>query len=105
MGVLLYREYFLEIRQQHDTICNLLVNSFSKSNGMLESKVFLLKRFVTNLDFEQAMKFLEAVEKGIFDSSRGNILVQTLNVVKSACLLIELLEKVKAHFSYVDRRV
>jgi hypothetical protein len=50
------------------------VNSFAKSNGQLESKVFLLKRFINNLNFEQAMKFLEAVEKGIFDSSRGNIL-------------------------------
>jgi hypothetical protein len=40
------------------------------------------------------MNFLEAIENGIKDSSRGNILVQTLNVVKSACMLIELLERV-----------
>jgi hypothetical protein len=51
------------------------------------------------------MKFLEAVETGIYDSSRGNILAQTLNVVKSACLLIELIEKIKGQFSYVYRRV
>ena len=41
------------------------------------------------------MKFLTAIEDRIYDSSRGNILIQTLNVVKSACLIIELLMKVK----------
>jgi len=33
MAVLLYREYFLEIKNQHDKIATLLVNSFSKANG------------------------------------------------------------------------
>jgi NADH:ubiquinone oxidoreductase subunit E len=49
--------------------------------------------------------FLEAVEDRINDSSRGNLLVHTLNVLKSACLLIELLELVKNQFSYMTRRV
>ncbi len=51
------------------------------------------------------MAFLEAVEDRINDSSRGNLLVHTLNVLKSACLLIELLELVKNQFSYMTRRV
>ncbi len=51
------------------------------------------------------MSFLEAVEDRINDSSRGNLLVHTLNVLKSACLLIELLELVKKHFSFMTRRV
>jgi hypothetical protein len=41
------------------------------------------------------MKFLEAIEERLHDSSRGNILIHTLNVVKAGCLIIELLEKVK----------
>ena len=33
MGVLLYREYFLEITDRKDYICTLLVNGFAKANG------------------------------------------------------------------------
>ena len=46
MGVLLYREYFLEIKEDQDRIARLLVNGFSKANGQLEAKCFLLKRFI-----------------------------------------------------------
>ena len=62
MGVLLYREYFLEITKRNPekadddkyqaSICTLLVNSFSKANGQLESKVYLFKRFIDKLTFE-----------------------------------------------------
>jgi len=103
--VLLYREYFLVITTQQSKICNLLVNAFSKANGQLEAKAFLLKRFIHFMRYEQALIFLEAVEERVSDSSRGNILVHTLNVVKSACLLIELLEKVRYNFRFLDRRV
>ena len=37
--------------------------------------------------------------------SRGNILILTLNVVKSSCLLIELLERVRESFGFLDRRI
>ena len=47
------------------------------------------------------MKFLEAIEDRIFDSSRGNMLVHTLNVVKAGCLVIELLMSVKHQFPFV----
>lgn len=52
MAVLLYREYFLVIVNGQDKIVSLLVNSFSKANGMLEAKAFLLKRFISNMKFE-----------------------------------------------------
>ena len=105
MAVLLYREYFLVITKEQDKIVSLLVNSFSKANGMLEAKAFLLKRFITHMRFEQAQTFLEAVEARIYDKSRGNIFVNSLNVVKSACLLIELLYMVKNAFGFMQRRV
>jgi hypothetical protein len=41
------------------------------------------------------MRFLEAVEARIFDSSRGNIFVRTLNVVKAGCLVVEMLMLVR----------
>jgi len=51
------------------------------------------------------MKFLEAIERKINDTSRGNILIHTLNVVKAACLIIELLMKVRSQFPFMSRRV
>lgn len=105
MAVLLYREYFLKITKQHDKICTLLVNSFSKANGQLESKCFLLKRFIAGMRFEQAQAFLEGIEERTNDESRGNIFVRSLNVIKGACLIIELLNRVKRRFNFMERRV
>jgi hypothetical protein len=72
---------------------------------MLEAKCFLLKRFMSKMNFEQAINFLEAVEARVFDSSKGNILILTLNVVKASCLLIELLDRVKKNFGFLSRRI
>lgn len=52
MGVLLYREYFLLINKQHEKIINLLVNSFTKTNGLLEAKSFLIKKFFNKMTFD-----------------------------------------------------
>ena len=52
MGVLLYREFFLLITTQQDKITTLLVNSFSKANGQIEAKAFLLRRFIPFMRFE-----------------------------------------------------
>ena len=52
MGVLLYREYFLVLNNQTEKIVKLLVNAFSESNGMLESKAYLMKRFIAKMNFE-----------------------------------------------------
>ena len=52
IAVLLYREYFLNLNTDNERIINLLVNSFSKANGMLEAKCFLLKRFMAKMTFE-----------------------------------------------------
>jgi hypothetical protein len=47
IGVLLYREYFLLISRQREKITQLLVRSFQKPNGQIESKCYLLQRFIT----------------------------------------------------------
>ena len=105
IGVLLYREYFLLFNNKVEKIVTLLVNAFSESNGMLEAKAYLLKRFVNKMNFDQATKFLSAIEKSVKNQSRSNILILTLNVIKSSCLLIELLERVRKNFGYLDRRI
>lgn len=105
IGVLLYREYFLEITGRVEKIASLLVNSFSENNGMLEAKSFLLKRFVAEMSYDQAIQFIEAIEKGVKNNSRGNLLILTLNVIKSSCLLIELLALVQGQFGFLERRI
>jgi hypothetical protein len=52
IAVLLYREYFLNINNDMDKIINCLINAFSKANGMLEAKCFLLKRYMSKMNFE-----------------------------------------------------
>lgn len=105
MAVLLYREYFLKITKHQERIALLLVNSFSKPNGQIDAKCFLLKRFIAAMRFEHAQKFVESIEERTNDQSRGNMFVRSLNVVKSACLIIELLSKVKRKFAFMERRV
>jgi hypothetical protein len=55
--------------------------------------------------YDHAVTFIETLEERVKDHSRGNILVNTLNVVKSACLLIELLSKVLKTFSFMSRQI
>lgn len=108
MAVLLHREYFLLIKSPQiiEKVINILINSFSKSSsGLLEAKCFLLQKFFQKLNFEQAVKLLAAIEERVNDSSKGNILIITLNVIKATCLLIDLIEKVKRQFAFLDRRV
>jgi hypothetical protein len=57
------------------------------------------------MNYEQATKLLTAIEERVNDSSKGNILILTLNVVKATCLLIEVIEKVKSEFGFLSRRV
>jgi len=52
VGVLFYREYFLYLNEQEDKIVSLLVNAFTETNGMLESKAYLLKRFIKHMKYE-----------------------------------------------------
>ena len=82
-----------------------MINAFDKSNGMLEAKCFLVRRFIKKMDFYQANNLLRVIEEKVFDSSKGNIFVVTLNIIKAATMLIEVIEKVKAKFSFLDRRV
>lgn len=71
---------------------------------MLEAKSYLIKKFYAKMNFDQAIKLLIAIDERIDDSSKGNILILTLNVIKACCLLIELAEKVRIQFNFLNRR-
>jgi len=51
MAVLLYREYFLILTEKYENMNKLLVDSFNKSNGQLEAKCFLIKRFMGKMNY------------------------------------------------------
>lgn len=63
-----------------------------------------MKRFIDKMTYEDAVELVEAIEKRTIDSSKANILVQTLNVVKATCMLIEILELLIQRFGFLDRR-
>lgn len=71
----------------------------------MEAKCFLIKKFMQKISYEQAQKLLINIEQRVNDSSKGNILILTLNVVKASCLLIEILENVRKSFNFLNRRV
>jgi hypothetical protein len=52
------------------------------------------------MSYEKAINFLEAIESGLMNKSRGNILILTLNVIKAPCLLIELIERLRQNFGF-----
>jgi hypothetical protein len=51
MAVLLYREYFLKLKDNPTVTINLLINTFEKSNGMLESKCYLIRRYIKEMKY------------------------------------------------------
>lgn len=105
MAVLIYREYFMYLRKDPSEIITILIAAFEKPNGMLESKCYLIRRYLKDLTYAQANHLLEVIETRVYDKSKSNILIRTLNVVKAACILIEVIERVKQRFGFLSRRV
>lgn len=54
MGVLLYREYFIEFKKDPAEVITFLIQAFEKTNGMLESKCYLIRRYVKEISYLQA---------------------------------------------------
>jgi hypothetical protein len=57
------------------------------------------------MTYDQALKLLAAIEERVSDSSKGNILIITLNVIKATCLLVDTIERVRRNFGFLERRV
>lgn len=60
---------------------------------------------MTKMSYDQATRLLAAIEERVNDSSKGNVLIITLNVIKATCILVEVIEKVKRNFNFLNRRV
>lgn len=51
MGVLLYREYFLEFKKDPSEVITFLIQAFEKTNGMLEAKCYLIRRYIKEMSY------------------------------------------------------
>jgi hypothetical protein len=103
MAALIYREFFRLIREvtpyEEELILTSLVSSFAKSNGMLEFKCFLVRQFSERLQLRHARRLLDTLDLKIKAKNKQNLFVLNLNIVKSACLVVEMLEVVGQKFN------
>jgi len=108
VAALIYREFFRLIREvtPHDEelILTSLVSSFAKSNGMLEFKCFLVRQFAERLLLRHARRLLDTLDMKITAKNKQNILVLNLNIVKGACLVVEMLEVLSQKFNSLSVR-
>lgn len=65
---------------------------------MIEYKCYLIRNFIENMKVDNVANLLDTIENKVSEKTKFNILVQTTNVVKAACLLIEVLELVAVKF-------
>lgn len=108
VAALIYREFFRLIREvtphEEELILTSLVSSFAKSNGMLEFKCFLVRQFSDRLLMRHARRLLDTLDIKIAAKNKQNILVLNLNIVKGACLVVEMLEVLAQKFNSLSVR-
>ena len=75
-----------------EVILTSIVASFAKSNGQIEFKCYLVRQFSERMLQRHVRRLLETLDRLLQAKSKKNLLVLNLNVVKAACLLIEMLE-------------
>lgn len=81
-----------------------IVASFSKSNGMLEFKCYLVRQFVERMLLRHASRLLDTLDIKIQAKNKQNLLVLNLNIVRGSCLIIEMLEVVSQKFNSLQVR-
>ena len=68
------------------------MNKVSDGAGMIEQKNYLIRHYMDFFQIRHARLLLDIIEKRSTVASKQNIFVQNFNVVKTGCLLIEMLE-------------
>ena len=58
---------------------------------MVDFKCYLIRQHIERLQLRHATRLLEALDIKVMSKNKSNILVLNLNVVKTSCLLIEML--------------
>lgn len=58
---------------------------------MLDQKAYLIREYIEHFQLRHARSLLDSIEKRVTLPNKQNLLVSNFNVVKTGCLLIELL--------------
>jgi len=102
IAALLHKEFFRLIRNvnasDQEEIINCIIAGFNKSNGMIDYKCYLARQFITKMQQRHTRQLISTIDNKVKQQSKQNVLVLNLNVAKTACLLIELLQIVAQNF-------
>jgi len=108
MAALLFKEFFRQLRnmepQQLEFAISHIVSSYNRANGMIDFKAYLVRQFTEQMQLRHARTLLDAIRNKVKTVSKQNILVMNLNVLKTACLLIENLAEIGLKFNLLQVR-
>ena len=108
MAALLFKEFFRLLRnmtsQESEFAVSQIVSSYNRANGMIDFKAYLVRQFSEQMQLRHARALLDAIRNKVKTVSKQNILVMNLNVVKTACLLIENLTDIGQKFNQLQVR-
>ena len=71
---------------------------------MIEQKCYLVKEYMDHFQLRHARTLLDYIDKKIMIPNKLNLLVSNFNVVKTGCLLVELLDIVGQKFEQLKVR-
>jgi len=71
---------------------------------MIEQKAFLLREYMDYFSLRQARQMLDYIEKMTAIPNKTNLFVTNFNVVKTGCILIELMQLVSIKFEQLSVR-
>lgn len=68
------------------------MNQVNEGAGMIEEKTYLIRVFMERFQLRHARQLLDHIEKKGLKANKLNLFVNNFNVVKTGCVLIEILE-------------
>lgn len=99
IAVLLHQEFVYMMRgnseRDDQQIVQYCVQSFNKhgqGSGMVDEKAYLIRVYMEHFKLRNARTLLDCIEKMTNIPNKSNLYVTNFNVVKTACVLIEILE-------------
>lgn len=102
IAALLHKEFFRRLRDSktdNEHIITILISSLNKNNGQFDFKAYLFRTYIDqHFNLRHANLFVNTLESKLNQENKYNILVMNLNIVKTACLIIELVEQVGSRF-------
>ena len=108
MAALLHKEFFRLLRNitPHDLeeIIMSMIGAFNKNNGMIDFKCYLARQFIDKMQQRHCRTLIATIDHKVKLQSKQNILVLNLNLIKTSCLLIELLDFIAEHFKMTTVR-